>query len=325
MKRNLIFLATILMAVSFFFGCQKEEAIIPETETTEEGKIILDEKQYAFFQQEDAQETPTPFTTLDLENGIELEFYDLENNGSSGLMVLEISDCENCSALGIIEDTTATVLDYFWAYSRPGTAIPPQFATQNTKEEANIKLQQGWARQMLQTNELSSSKATRIACNNSSFRGSMAGGFLPGSTWVRYDKRPNNYSKFKRDCFNPAANGQCLTRYTFESGYYKTKNWRGKICARSVQTAYNNHYFLYCGPGCGSCSSNNYCEYNRPVQVQFQRWTGSYWDSLAWVNIPHNSTKTYSWIINWDKTRYYQLAVQYALPYDEFDFMMDKD
>lgn len=318
MKTRKIFLF-VLFAILGFSACQQEDTLITPEERSEEGSIIIDEQQYNFFlQQAEEERNAMPFDSIKLSNGSQLQFFRVDLEGESELMVLEVSDCEECSVLSLISDTTATVEDYYWAFSTPGTPIP-----EILKSEAPQKQGQGWA--IGKVAELDGIVSSRYACNNSSFGSSMVGGFLPGDTYRRYDRRPNNYSQFKYQCFNPATNGQCLTRFKFESGWYHTKKWRGKICTRSVQTSSNNHNYLYCGPGCSACSSGNWCTYNRSVRVAFQRWTGSYWSNLGAVNVPHNQTKTYSWYVNGSSNKYYQLRVDYALPYDEFDFMMDQD
>jgi hypothetical protein len=48
-----------------------------------------------------------------------------------------------------------------------------------------------------------------LACDDASFTGSITGGFLSDSPFIRVNKTPENYSAFNNDCYNPAANGEC--------------------------------------------------------------------------------------------------------------------
>ncbi|MGA9382359.1 MAG: hypothetical protein WBV73_26665 [Phormidium sp.] len=66
-----------------------------------------------------------------------------------------------------------------------------------------------------------------LACNNANFNSSIGGGFLsPPPDYRRNDKRPNNYSAFKSDCLNPAANGECWgqPRYRLYARYNTSVN-----------------------------------------------------------------------------------------------------
>ncbi|MFB2936138.1 hypothetical protein ACE1B6_12870 [Aerosakkonemataceae cyanobacterium BLCC-F154] len=114
-----------------------------------------------------------------------------------------------------------------------------------------------------------------LACNNANFNSSTFGGFLsPPPNYRRNDKRPNNYSAFKRDCLNPAPSGECWgkPRSRLYARFNNIREWRGKICGKSVQNAYNNHVVSYRQTNNPSCpiGGQKYCQiYYGPV-IGFQ-------------------------------------------------------
>ncbi|WP_315791602.1 hypothetical protein [Fischerella sp. JS2] len=177
-----------------------------------------------------------------------------------------------------------------------------------------------------------------LACNNDNFTSSIAGGFLSNNPFIRTDKTPNNHSAFKTDCLNPAANGQCWgqPRYRYYARWNNIKEWRGKICAKSVQNTYNNHVVSYQSSSDSSCpiGGQNYCQiYYGPVisfQVKGHNESENQWKpiekdgKLASYEIPANERMWYHWAWKTSQPSDFRLAVRYAKPDDEFDFMMDK-
>ncbi|WP_143170973.1 hypothetical protein [[Phormidium ambiguum] IAM M-71] len=178
-----------------------------------------------------------------------------------------------------------------------------------------------------------------LACNNANFNSSTFGGFLsPPPDYRRNDKRPNNYSAFKSDCLNPAANGECWgqPRYQLYARYNNIKEWRGKICSKSVQNAYNNHVVSYRQSNNPSCpiGGQKYCQtYYGPVigfQVKGHNEPENKWrylesnGKLAAYEIPANQTKMYNWAWKTSQPSDFRLVVRYAKLWDEFDLMMDK-
>lgn len=177
-----------------------------------------------------------------------------------------------------------------------------------------------------------------LACNNANFTSSIAGGFLSNNPFIRTDRTPNNYSAFNEDCFNPAVGPECWgkPRYEYYARWNNIKEWRGKICAKSVQNAFNNHVISYQSSSDSSCpiGGQNYCQIYQGPRVRFEvkghnepenQWQAIQKDGkLASYDIPANQTKSYTWSWKTSQPSDFRLAVRYAKPYDEFDFMMDK-
>ncbi|MFH7025704.1 MAG: hypothetical protein ACHBN1_09925 [Heteroscytonema crispum UTEX LB 1556] len=176
-----------------------------------------------------------------------------------------------------------------------------------------------------------------LACNNNDFTSSIGGGFLSNNPFIRTDKRPNNYSAFKEDCLNPGV-GECWgkPRYRYYARWNNIKEWRGKICAKSVENNFNNHLVSYQSSSDSSCpiGGQNYCQIYEGLRVRFEvkghnepenQWQPIQKDGkLASYEIPANQTKNYTWAWKTSEPSDFRLAVRYAKPDDEFDFMMDK-
>ncbi|NEQ63892.1 MAG: hypothetical protein F6K53_44035 [Moorea sp. SIO4A1] len=178
-----------------------------------------------------------------------------------------------------------------------------------------------------------------LACKDASFKSSMFGGFLSINppAFARLNRTPKNYSTaFPNDCLNPAANGQCWgkPRHQYSARFNNIKEWRGKICARSVQNASNNHVVSYQSSSSPTCpiGGNVYCQQYYGPKVGFQvkysdnkwRWLKGKNGNLAVYEIPANNTHVYSWAWKTSEPSDFRLVVKYAKPLDEFDFMMDK-
>ncbi|NEU71952.1 hypothetical protein PI95_005010 [Hassallia byssoidea VB512170] len=177
-----------------------------------------------------------------------------------------------------------------------------------------------------------------LACNNANFTSSIAGGFLSNNPYIRTDRTPNNNSAFTEDCLNSATNGECWgkPRYKYTIGWNNIKEWRGKACAKSVQNDFNNHVISYQSSSNSSCpiGGQNYCQIYEGPRVRFEvkkhndpenKWQAIEKDGkLASYEIPANQTNSYTWAWKTSQPSDFRLAVRYAKPYDEFDFMMDK-
>lgn len=181
-------------------------------------------------------------------------------------------------------------------------------------------------------------RSKNLACNNNNFSSSVSGGFLSNNPFLRTDKTPSNYSAFQPDCLNPAANGECWDkpRYLYYARFDNIKEWRGKICAKSVQSANHDHVVRYKSTSNPSCPipGEKYCQIYLGPKVGFQvkghnqpekEWNWLKKDEkLALYEIPASETQVYNWAWQTSQPSDFRLVVWYAKPLDEFDFMMDK-
>lgn len=273
---------------------------------------------------------------IDLENGNQLHFYAQEEE-IEGVLILEEGDCSGCSALSDLESVAGGELnpkEIFLALSKSGTPVPKIFDKLYTSDNA-ARTKQGWMRSKLTSvNKNNGNKAT-VACNNTSFQSSIAGGFLGNPNYVRLDKKPNNYSGFVSDCFNPAANGQCWgnPRYKLTAQFSNIKNWKGKVCTRNVENNSNPHTVYYCGSNCNvdpNCNLPGSCSIYQGPQISFEYYWNGQWrimksgNKLALYEIQANQTKVYNWHWITSQNTSFRIRVRYAKPNDEFDLMMDK-
>lgn len=319
MKTIQYFFLTALISM-LIFGCS-EEAPTPEPELPTAESSGHPELEPDFSTGDTlAQQVAEPFYSISLENGNSLKFFYFSEGTDKDVLVMEAGTCSSCSALGAIEDTTATALDIFWAFSEPGVAVPLELSDISSKplNERN----QGWARGLASEASEGVGLRAEVACNNVSFGSSIPGGFLPGYTFRRYDKRPGSYSAFKTPDY--WRNGQFYGVYYYNA-QYNTRRWRGKVCVRS------HGYFAanWCGYGCSQdpyCQSSGYCtDFLRP-QINFQRKNSNgTWSDLGSVLAPAYSLATYGWWVNGSSQRSYRINIRYAKANDEFDIMMDQD
>ena len=335
MKFNFLVLACLVVAL--LSSCQKEQLKTEEHQGTD---LSLSEIESASLLAKAAKTTAnaneSTLITLSLENGNKLEFFELETADTDDFLVLESHDCTDCSALATIAskmgEDNYTAHDIFWAFSKPGTPVPDKLVAQ--QKTLNITSQlQGWALTKMEAE--ASSRGNGIACNNNSFRNSIAGGFLSGPTWIGYDKTPNRYSSFYEDCLDPFNNGRCVgDRYQYNATYHNAKRWAGKICAKSVQASYNDHNIKWCGGSCSidpSCSNRYYCETYIGPTISFQYLENGSWytykngNKVASYEIAANRTQVQSWWLRADQPTSFRLKVENAKGYDEFDFMMDAE
>jgi len=354
--RNLNVLLALFIATFFVLtSCQKDaientEMANPESNlTTEEGRkvlsltsaegIMLQQK----IEQNEATNKLNPFT-LSMDNGNELQFFPEEDATSNDFFVLETGTCQSCSALGTLKDLGKkeyTAKDIFWAFSKPGTAIPFQFNNQKSLLPESHIGTQGWGLKSMNENRTASqSRNSDIACENKEFRSSIAGGFLDGVTTVRYDKTPLNYSYFTEDCLAPFNDGRCWPgdqRYSYRLRTSDpVRRWAGKVCVRAVEKSYNDHDIYWCGGDCPidpycDNDSSTYCEAYFGPEITFERYYKGKWvliksgSKTAKSMAPKNKTKWYSWWGSSADPQHYRLQVKNALAYDEFDFMSDKE
>ncbi|MDY8137048.1 hypothetical protein [Aquimarina sp. 2201CG5-10] len=268
-----------------------------------------------------------------LENGNKISFQTINDGELKGTFLLEESDCEQCSFLTnigeLIEDPTAQ--EIFWAISKPDTPIP-SFLRLKDKSVFKTKKAQGWARSISRDFPIGTGGSSRIvACTNSKFTSSIAGGFLGTPEFIALDKTPNNYDGFVNDCasLTPSACNKG-PRYKLHATMRGIKKWKGKICSKAVQNSTNDHYISN-SPSGSICQSPPCSSYRGP-ELYFEYFANGKWKSMKNPNsaipqgfeVPANTTKvyTYSWKTNVNTS--FRLRVKNAMGKDQFDFMMDR-
>ncbi|WP_271769308.1 hypothetical protein [Aquimarina algiphila] len=265
--------------------------------------------------------------SLILENQNKLSFINYDDNE---VFILEESDCSNCSALDNLASLSKkdwSEAEIFWALSKTGQRVPAFLQTGQNVGKTFAK-PQGWARDQVQTSINKGIEnpgpSTVVACKNSEFTSSIAGGFLGNPEFVRLDKKPINYASFKNDCSN-LSDAMCQKgkRYRYSATFKNIKKWRGKICAKSIQNSNNDHYLsniLCLNPPCtGYRGPKLYFEFKKdgvwkPIDASIKEG----------IEIPANKRKTYGFYKNASKKRSFRIRVKNAMKLDEFDFMMDK-
>jgi len=291
-------------------------------------------------------EYPTDSTILDqeisenkaeviLENGNKISFHNIEDGELKGTFLLEESDCNECSVLANINEMNDNISEeeIFWALSEPGTPVPSFLTIKNKNTLNKTSESQGWARNAAINLPIGIAGNPRrtIACKNSSFTNSIAGGFLGTPEFVALDKTPNNYQGFVNDCasLSPSACNKG-TRYKLHAVMNDIKKWRGKICSKAVQNSSNDHYTSNSPTG-GLCQSPPCSAYVGP-ELYFEYYANRRWKSMKnpselvpkGFEVPANSTKVYTYAWNTSKKTSFRLRVKNAMGKDQFDFMMDK-
>lgn len=341
---NLFFLFSIALFFTFT-SCQKEaledqNALAP-TQTTKNEILQLDATEASLLNEQAAKRAANaaakPTINLQLENGNELHFY--EAGSEEDYVVIEVQKCTDCSvsALGLmgkLGDAEFAAKDIYWAFSEPGTAMPSNMTKQQSFLAQSSVGVQGWAKKELQeVNEpASSSRSSQIACNNYSFKNSISGGFLSHNRHIKLDLTARY--NFQSDCLHPSGFSKCVdaSRHRAQFWWNGVKKWAGKICAKSVQTSYNNHYVEWCGR---SCSANPYCDrsgscktYYGP-EIRFELKQNNSWRLLsdgyksASYEVPPNETWTYGWHSRSNYSKSFRMTIRSAKGYDQFDAMMD--
>ena len=274
-------------------------------------------------------------TEIKLENGNIIRIQEINDGQLQGTFIMEESDCQSCSTLNNLFEASQKDLneqEIFWALSEPGTAIPKFLKAKEVN--SGIKkssVSQGWARNLTTDLPIGTSIVTRtVACNNSDFTSSIAGGFLGNPEFVALDKTPSNYAGFVNDCAG-LPNSYCNkgTRYRLQAVMHNIKKWRGKICSKAIQSSTNDHY-VNSTTG-GLCQSPPCSSYVGP-ELYFEYYAGGKWKSMKNPNglypegfeVPANSTKVYSYWWNTSVNTSFRLRVKNAMAKDQFDFMMDQ-
>ncbi len=306
--------------VILLISCEKTEIKEPTTNSLEQLSEISDTE-----------------AKIILDNGNIIRFHKIDDGELQGAFIMEESDCSECSVLNTISELTGKEFseqEAFWALSQPGTRIPSFLKMKNTSIHSKNIEEQGWARNagMNFPIEIATPPSRRIvACKNSNFTSSIAGGFLGNPEFVELDKTPNNYQGFVNDCasLSPSACNKG-PRYRLHAVMNNSKKWKGKICSKAVQNSSNDHYISNAPTG-SICQSPPCSAYSGP-EVYFEYYANRKWKSMKnpsgiipeGFEIPANSTKvyTYSWKTN-VKTSF-RLRVKNAMGKDQFDFMMDK-
>ena len=278
--------------------------------------------------------------SLPVSNGNLIQIFQYAEAGMEHNLIIESGECERCSSLDLFFKTLGkkpTAEELIWALTPRSRNI--EDAALHNKFASDV--QQNWLNDLIAKNRENGTEqgnsATDLACGNNSFKSSIAGGFHGSVDYIRLDKRPNNYSNFNSDCYNPAVNGQCwgAPRYRLSPQFTNIRSWRGKVCCRSVQTAFNDHIVKWCGSGCSTnpgCEGRlqDYCSIYRGPEINFEYYWNGHWrlieknGALASYDIPANETKVYQWFWETSSPTAFRIDIRYAKPYDEFDIMMDK-
>lgn len=175
-----------------------------------------------------------------------------------------------------------------------------------------------------------------LACNNNSFKSSTGGGFLSNNPWIRTDIKPNN-SNAKPDAYYP-GNGQAWgkPRFKLTARFNNIKEWRGKVCTKSVQNSANNHIISYQSSSNASCPKNStkYCKMYLGPTVRFEekgrnepenKWKPLKKNGKSAVHeIPANHTQVFNYAWKRNQPTDFRIVIRYAKPLDEFDILMDK-
>ncbi|GAA4110820.1 hypothetical protein GCM10022393_08120 [Aquimarina addita] len=276
--------------------------------------------------------------TIILENGNSIRFHEIDDGALQGFFLLEESDCGTCSALNTISESSGTPLsgeEIFWALSEPGTIVPSFLETKS--DIANAKstaLAQGWAREVTSDFPILGEEipSRTLACKNSNFTSSIAGGFLGNPEFVALDKTPNTYKGFINDCANltPSACNKG-PRYRLHAVMKGINTWRGKICSKAIQNSTNDHNIPNTTTG-SFCQSPPCSAYVGP-ELYFEYYAGNTWKSMKnpsgqypeGFEVLANSTKVYTYYWSTKTDTSFRLRVKNAMGQDQFDFMMDRE
>jgi hypothetical protein len=256
-----------------------------------------------------APETPSeqaPLVNLTLSNGNGLEFYAAADNPEN-ILVLEAVKEGGSSALGLLSEkgmtlNQLTAHDIFWAFAKPGTAVPSALTHEDTKASQRT---QGWASELLAETPESTTIAAQgvtVACDNGPFLQNYINLGLPQgpNTFLALDKTPAGGSPFATyiDPNLPTV------RYKFDRTTFNSK-WYGSICLKAVQNSANNHNVgtTYFGP-----------------YMTFEYLSGGVWKHIGVSPkvVPANWTLWYNYVWITDHTLK-RITVQRALAQDQFD------
>ncbi|NRA67238.1 MAG: hypothetical protein HRU19_22330 [Pseudobacteriovorax sp.] len=221
---------------------------------------------------------------------------------------------------------TPTPVQVFWAISQPGDTIPNIFKGGRLYSPRP----RGWARKPIIKLNGGTTINKKGACNDTSFQEQIAGGAIDdGRKFRRLNITPQNRPKeFFPSTIDNSGHWKSL-RYRYAATITQATQWRGKICARSVQNADNNHNYRrpssnpnpggsiglpprYIGPTVGfqiydkSINGWRYVKNSSGNSVSFE--------------IPANTTKNYSWVRN-GSAAHMRIYIENAMPLDEFDII----
>lgn len=240
---------------------------------------------------------------LSTPHGEKVHFVDPQGNGE--ILVIEESDVGG-SALARVESglgREASPSEIFWALSAPGDEIP-----KNMKDGQSSEKAQGWARERPDRGGL---EQVNVACDNTSFQGSIAGGFLSGAPFIRLDKKPATYNAFVGTTFLPDAPPLPKPTYHYTATFNGAKKWRGKVCARQVAGTSGFPYNL----------TVSFEKYNAAL-TNWEPMTSSGGNESRWY-ITEGTTKVYTWAWNTNSLGNYRILIGGAEANDEFDIMAD--
>ena len=145
---------------------------------------------------------------------------------------------------------------------------------------------------------------------------------------MRLDKKLESYAPFQEDCANvPQSYCQKGSRYRYLAQFSNIREWRGKICSKSVQTRNNDHNIAVSD----ICAGGDCDPYVGP-ELYFEYLSRGVWKSMKnpsgqtpeGFEVPANSTKVYTYWWNSSGNTSFRLRVKNAMAKDEFDFMKDK-
>jgi len=269
---------------------------------------------------------PLETTAVRLDNGNEVHFFNLDDPGVQGTLLLESLEAGKPSALSALEDVLGEKLDpteVFWALSEPGTPVPELFSPPSESaakklQPSRLAMEQGWARELLalHSEEGSFDKAPDLACNNDWFKSLVPNrSGWTGST--RLDRTRDNYpSEFTSDCI--PVDGNCAgygPRYRYEiTTGNSTYEWKGAICGRAINDAITSHYgtpYGYSGPEV-SFLYNYGGSWRHMRDSNTGGWSGPF-------EIMANSTQAYVWHWITSSKLKFRLQVRYAMRRDQFD------
>ena len=255
--------------------------------------------------------------TVNLENGIVLDFVPVPE--IEAVLVTESGECRGFSAINLLRSNytvqEVNALHIFWAFSVPGTPVPPLLVQYYGRETSNIPYLQGWARPLALE---SAATVVAAACNNSKFTNHK---FLAGkrtTEFVKLDYSPGDAGFNTRDCDNrvKVASG-CFppNAYKFQRTTRKIKHFRGRICAESK----GSHTY---GVRCDRGNGYEHCTITRLTQVAFQVRNSSGWKDLIRKEIPVGATRVYQWYVQGKTAKTFRVDIRYAGPSDIYDVIM---
>lgn len=257
--------------------------------------------------------------TINLRNGSQLEFITIPE--AEGILALESGDCNNFSAIGFLKENLQTedinALNIFWAYSKPGQAIPEALITYYGKDGLNIPYTQGWAREVVVDE---AEEVFAAACDNTKFRNHEFFANTGAKDFVKLDLSPGSPGFNSQDCDRSVkVAAGCFPPVAYKYQYTlpkKIKNFKGRICVRSKGS---HTYSVRCDRGSGYEN----CTIERLTQVAFQVRNNNGWKDLIRKNIAVGPIRVYHYTWKVKTARNFRVDIRYAAPNDTYDIIMD--